>query len=157
MSLDFFLSGVCELWVTKINIGFQIENTLKDFFRRQRILTIKQKTPQESLSCCLEFFKVETFHRFNCGSPFNFKKVLKNKNNLLSKNIKCSIFILQQQCLSLIIKKIQTCLFFTVCICEFFSLRHCKVVKVSVNHVILVIHVTKSGKENILFQYSRQL
>lgn len=54
-------------------------------------------------------------------------------------------------------KKNQTCLFFTVCICEFFSLRHCKVVKVSINHVILVIHVTKSGKENILFQYSRQL
>jgi hypothetical protein len=41
-----------------------------------------------------------------------------------------------------------------VCICEFFSLRHCKVVKVSINHVILVIHVTKSGKENMLFQYS---
>ena len=100
-----FSSGACELWVTKVNIGFQIENTLKDFFRRPKILTIKQKTPQESLSCCLECFKVETFHRFNCGSPFNFKKVLKNKNNLLSKNIKCSILILQQQCLSLIIKK----------------------------------------------------
>ena len=119
--LKTFSSGVCELWLTKVNIGFQIKNTLEDFFRRQKILTIKQKIPQKSLSCCLECFKVETFHRFNCGSPFNFKKVLKNKNNLLSKNIKCSIFILQQQCLSLIIIKFQNVFFYSSqYICDFF-------------------------------------
>jgi hypothetical protein len=52
------------------------------YYQIVKILTIKQKTPQESLSCCLECFKVETFHRFICGWPFNFKNVLKNKNNL---------------------------------------------------------------------------
>jgi hypothetical protein len=33
---------------------------------------MKQKTPQESLSCCLECFKVETFHRFNCKPILTF-------------------------------------------------------------------------------------
>ena len=128
--------------------------TLKDFFRRQKILTIKQKTPQESLSCCLESFKLETFHRFNCGSHFNFKKVLKNKNNLLSKNIKCSIFILQQQCLSYIDNnKISKCFFFTVVniFVNFFSktLQGSQSYHKSCNSGNS--WETKSGKENMMF------
>jgi hypothetical protein len=67
--------------VTKVNIGFQIENTLKDFFRRPKILTIKQKTPQESLSCCLECFKVETFHRFNCVITLTTLQCLRETNS----------------------------------------------------------------------------
>ena len=145
--------------------------TPKDFFWRQKILTIKQKTPQESLSCWLECIKLETFHRFNCGSPFNFKKVLKNKNNLLSKNIKCSIFILQQQCLSLIIIKFQNVFFFTVVniFVNFFSktLQGSQSYHKSCNSgnswnqvregEYDVCHAYYSLKMSILFQYSRQL